>query len=174
MNRVKIIVFAILLISALISVHATHAGAGVGTDPFSAGSTRLSVVVGNGYAFNNSYLLIGVGAAYFFASGLDIGLDYEYWTGANPGIQKISPRIDYVINTGSSVRPYVGAFYRRTAIDDHPDLDSVGGRLGLFFMTGKNVYIGAGLLYENYFNCDKATYASCDSTYPEFIVAVSF
>jgi len=172
--HVKKTMLAILLFTAILSVYATNASAGAGADPFSAGSTRLSVIIGNGYAFNNSYLLIGVGAAYFFANGLDVGLDLEYWTGSSPGISKISPRVDYVINTGGAIKPYVGAFYRRTMIDGYPDLDSIGGRAGLFLMSGKGVYVGAGVVYENYLSCSNATYSSCDSTYPEFIVAVSF
>jgi len=174
MAHVKNTILAILLFVPLLSIHSTSAYAGAGADPFSAGSTRLSVIIGNGYAFNNSYVLIGVGAAYFLANGLDIGLDYEYWTGANPGIQKISPRVDYVVNTRSSIRPYIGAFYRRTMIDGFPDLDSIGGRVGLYFISGKGIYFGAGFLYESYLDCNTAKYASCDATYPEFIVAVSF
>ncbi len=143
-------------------------------DAFSAGSKRLTVVVGNGYAFDNSYLLIGVGAGYFLANGLDLGLDFEYWTGSSPKITKISPRADYVLNTGSALRPYVGVFYRRTMIEGLDDLDSTGGRAGLFFMSGKNVYIGAGVVYESYLSCDSAKYSSCSDTYPEITVAFSF
>ena len=164
---------AVILFTILFALNATSAGA-AGADPFSAGSTRLSVVVGSGYAFNNSYLIIGVGAAYFFANGLDVGLDFESWSGSNPGITKVSPRIDYVFNTGGPLRPYAGVFYRRTMIDGLPDLDSIGGRAGLFFMSGKGVYVGAGLVYENYLSCDTKTYSSCDDTYPEILIAFSF
>jgi hypothetical protein len=164
---------AIILFTALIIFQATSANAAE-RDPFSAGSTRLAVIVGNGYAFDNSYLIIGVGAAYFFANGLDLGLDMEFWTGSNPNITKISPRIDYVFNTGGSLRPYAGLFYRRTMIDNLEDLDSMGGRAGLFFTSGKGLYFGAGLVYENYLDCNTATYASCDDIYPELIIAISF
>ncbi len=143
-------------------------------DAFSSGTKRLSVVVGNGYAFDNSYLLIGVGAGYFIANGLDLGLDFEYWTGASPSITKVSPRLDYVFNAGSSLRPYAGVFYRRTMIEGLNDLDSIGGRAGLYFMSGKSVYVGAGLVYESYLSCDTATYSSCSDTYPEIVVAFSF
>jgi hypothetical protein len=143
-------------------------------DAFSAGTKRLSVVVGNGYAFNNSYVLIGVGAGYFFVNGLYLGLDFEYWTGSSPKITKVSPRLDYVLNTGSALRPYAGVFYRRTIIEGLDDLDSIGGRAGLYFMSGKSVYVGAGLVYENYLSCDTAIYSSCNDTYPEVVIAFSF
>jgi hypothetical protein len=143
-------------------------------DAFSSGTKRLSVVVGNGYAFDNSYLLIGVGAGYFIANGLDLGLDFEWWTGSSPGITKISPRFDYVFNTGGALRPYAGVFYRRTMIEGLDDLNSIGGRVGLYFMSGKGVYVGAGVVYESYLSCDTATYSSCSDTYPEIVVAFSF
>ncbi len=143
-------------------------------DAFSSGTTRLSVIVGNGYAFDNSYVLIGVGAAYFIANGLDLGLDFEYWTGSNPGITKVSPRLDYVFNTRSALRPYAGVFYRRTMIEGLNDLNSIGGRAGLYLMSGKGVYVGADVVYESYLSCDSATYSSCSDTYPEVTVAFSF
>jgi hypothetical protein len=103
-----------------------------------------------------------------------LGLDFEWWTGSSPGITKISPRLDYVLNTGGALRPYAGVFYRRTMIEGLDDLDSIGGRAGLYFTSGKGVYFGAGLVYENYLSCDTATYSSCSDTYPEIVVAVSF
>jgi hypothetical protein len=173
MTQMKNTTFLAFLFVSLLVLQSASADA-ADRDAFSAGNSRLTVVIGNGYAFDSSYLIIGVGAAYFVANGLDLGLDFESWTGANPGINKISPRIDYVLNTGKSLRPYVGAFYRRTMIDGYEDLDSMGGRAGLFFTSGKGLYFGAGVVYEKYLSCDTATYSSCDDTYPEFIIAFSF
>jgi hypothetical protein len=164
--------FVILLFAATL-VQTTIADA-ADRDPFGAGSSRLTVIVGNGSAFNDNYLIIGVGAAYFIADGLDLGLDFESWTGGNPGITKVSPRLDYVFNTGGSLRPYAGVFYRRTMIEGLNDLNSLGGRAGLYFMSGKGIYVGAGLVYESYLNCQTSTYSSCDDTYPEIIIAFSF
>jgi len=169
----KITTLAVLLFSALLVFRAASADA-AGRDPFSAGSSRLTVIVGNGYAFDNSYLIIGVGAAYFVADGLDLGLDLESWTGSSPGITKISPRLDYVFNTGGPLRPYAGVFYRRTMISGLNDLDSIGGRAGLYFISGKGIYVGAGLVYESYLSCQTSVYSSCEDTYPEFVVAFSF
>jgi hypothetical protein len=173
MAYIKNATLAIILFTALLVFQATSADA-AGRDAFSAGSARLAVIVGNGYAFNDTYLIIGVGAAYFVADGLDLGLDLESWTGGNPGITKVSPRLDYVFNTGGSLRPYAGVFYRRTMIEGLDDLDSIGGRAGLYFMSGKGVYVGAGLVYESYLSCQTSIYSSCDDTYPELIVAFSF
>ncbi|MEW6684543.1 MAG: hypothetical protein AB1451_16750 [Nitrospirota bacterium] len=64
---------------------------------FSQGRSRLSVVAGNGYAFNDTYFVLGVGAGYFLADGLSIGLDVEWWTGGDPGITKVSPSAQYIL-----------------------------------------------------------------------------
>jgi hypothetical protein len=173
MTHIKNIIFALSLLAVPLAIYATCANASE-QDAFSSGTVRLTAVVGNGYAFDNSYLLIGVGAGYFITDGLDLGLDFEYWTGSSPSISKISPRIDYVFNTGSTLRPYIGTFYRLTMIEGYDDLDSIGGRAGLFFVSGKGLYFGAGLVYESYLSCNTSIYSSCEDTYPEIIVAFSF
>jgi hypothetical protein len=143
-------------------------------DPFANGSMRLSVLVGNGYAFDESYLVVGVGFGYFVAKGLELGLDAESWSGANPGITKISPAVRYVVPTNSAIRPYIGAFYQRTMIENYNDLNSAGGRAGIYFLSGQGSYFGAGVVYEQYLSCDQAVYHSCSSTYPEIIFAIAF
>jgi hypothetical protein len=145
-----------------------------GSDPFAGGSMRASVLVGNGYAFDESYVVIGVGFGYFVAKGLELGLDMESWTSGTPGITKISPALRYVVPTNSTVRPYLGAFYRRTNIENYDDLNSIGGRAGVYFVSGRGSYFGAGLVYENYLSCDEAVYRSCSDTYPEIIFAIAF
>jgi hypothetical protein len=135
---------------------------------------RLSVLVGNGYAFDESYLVVGVGFGYYFATGLELGLDYESWSGASPHISKISPAVRYVIPTNSAIRPYVGAFYRRTMIDNYDDLNSAGGRAGLYIVSGQGSYFGVGAVYEKYLSCDTKVYRSCSDAYPELIFAIAF
>jgi hypothetical protein len=143
-------------------------------DPFAGGSMRASVLVGNGYAFNESYLIIGVGFGYFLANGLELGLDGEFWTSGSPHITKISPEVRYVVPTRGTLRPYVGAFYRWTLIENYENLNSTGGRAGLYFVSGKGSYFGAGAVYEKYLSCNEAVYKSCSDTYPEIIFAISF
>jgi hypothetical protein len=146
----------------------------VDRDPFADGSMRLSVLVGSGYAFDESYFIVGVGFGYYLVKGLELGLDVESWLGASPGITKISPAVRYVVPTDGPIRPYIGAFYRRTMIDNYDDLDSVGGRAGIYFMSGRGSYFGAGVVYEQYLSCDKAVYQSCSDTYPEITFAIAF
>jgi hypothetical protein len=143
-------------------------------DPFAGGSMRASVLVGNGYAFDDSYLIIGAGFGYFLAEGLELGLDGEFWTGGTRGITKISPGLKYVVPTNSTVRPYLGAFYRRTTIESYDDLNSYGGRAGVYFVSGRGSYFGAGAVYEKYLSCNEAVFVSCTDTYPEIIFAIAF
>jgi len=170
MTRIMTLLLAItlLLFHAAPSVHAAN------RDPFADGSMRASVLVGNGYAFDESYLVVGVGFGYFFAKGLELGLDVESWSGSTPGITKISPALRYVVPTNSAIRPYIGAFYRWTQIENYDDLTSTGGRAGIYFMSGQGSYFGLGAVYEKYLSCDEKVYRSCSDTYPEIIFAIAF
>lgn len=141
---------------------------------FGQGGTRFIVTGGTGYAFGENYFVFGVGGSYFVLDGLSAGLNLEWWSGADPGIFKVSPSLEYVFYQIPSVKPYVGVFYRRSYIDGFNDLDSGGARAGVYIPAGKNTHIGVGMAYESYFGCDKATYDSCTSTYPEISVTVAF
>jgi hypothetical protein len=165
---------ALFTVLAVLLVCAAPPADAAGRDPFADGSMRLSVLVGNGYAFDESYLIVGVGFGYFVAKGLELGLDGESWSGASPHINKISPAIRYVLPTNSAIRPYVGAFYRWTTIENYKDLNSAGGRAGIYFVSGQGSYFGAGVVYEKYLSCDEKVYHSCSDTYPEIIFAIAF
>jgi hypothetical protein len=164
----------LLLAITILLLHTAAPVNAAARDPFADGSMRLSVLVGNGYAFDESYLVVGVGVGYFIAKGLELGLEAESWSSGSPGITKISPALRYVLPTSSAVRPYVGAFYRRTMVENYDDLDSVGGRAGIYFMSGHGGYFGAGAVYEKYLSCNEAIYRSCSDAYPEIIFAIAF
>jgi len=145
-----------------------------GAASFSQGSTRLSIVGGSGYAFNENYFVLGVGASYFVLDGLNLGLDVESWSGADPGIVKVSPSLQYVFYQVPTVSPYIGAFYRRSYIEGFDDLDSTGGRAGVYIAVGRNTYFGLGMVYESYLSCDSSTYDACSDSYPEVSITVAF
>jgi hypothetical protein len=163
-----------LILAILTSVLATSAMAANVMTAFRQGSVNMSLVGGNGYAFNESYYIIGVGASYYVVDGLSIRLDAETWRGGDPGIDKVSPSIQYVFYQVPRLLPYLGAYYRRTYIDELPDLDSTGGRAGVYIPAGNNVYIGLGGVYETYLDCEETVFISCSDTYPEFSVTVAF
>ena len=141
---------------------------------FSKGRTHLAVVVGSGYAFDDNYTVLGVGVSYYLADGLNIGLNAESWTGGDPGIYKITPSVQYVFYQVPRVSPYLGAFYRRSYIDNLEDLNSVGGRAGVYIAAGRNAFIGAGAVYESYLDCNTTTYKECTDTYPELSFTFAF
>jgi hypothetical protein len=167
------LLFAALVIAVVLTPVARADAADVGAS-FSQGRSRFSIVGGNGYAFNESYFVLGVGASYFVADGLNAGLDLEWWTGGDPGIVKVSPSLQYVFYQVPRVAPYVGAFYRRSYIQDIEDLNSAGGRAGVYISAGRNTHVGLGMVYESYFDCDESTYVSCSDTYPEVSFTVAF
>ncbi|HSD97431.1 MAG TPA: hypothetical protein VLB06_09855 [Sulfuricaulis sp.] len=141
---------------------------------FSRGRTHLAVFGGSGSAFNDSYFVLGVGASYYLVDGLNIGLSAESWTGGDPGITKLTPSVQYVFYQVPRVSPYLGAFYSRTYIDNLPDLDSIGGRAGVYLAAGRNANIGVGVVYESYRDCDTSRYIDCTDTYPEISFTFAF
>lgn len=141
---------------------------------FDRGSTQFSLLAGSGYAFNNSYLVLGAGTTYFVADRVGVGLSYENWSGGSPGINKISPSVQYVFDRRASVWPYIGGFYRHSIISGLPDINSVGARAGVYFAAGRSSVAGVGLAYESYLNCQTAIYNSCSETYPEISFIFGF
>lgn len=141
---------------------------------FSKGSTHFIVSGGTGYAFDETYFVLGLGANYYLMDGLSAGLQLESWSGSSPGMTKITPSLQYVFHKVPHVKPYLGAFYRRTYFDNLPDLDSAGGRAGAYFQAGRNMFIGAGVVYESYLDCNTTTYRKCDGTYGELSFTVAF
>jgi hypothetical protein len=141
---------------------------------FGQGKTHVAITGGSGYAFDESYLVLGLGVSYYLMDGLNIGLAVESWSGASPSMYNITPSVQYVFYQVPTVKPYVGAFFRRSYIEGLSDLDSAGGRAGIYIASGRNAFIGVGAVYESYIDCNKAIYVSCDSTYPEVSFTFSF
>jgi len=163
-----------LAVFALSAPGMADAQAGTSAGIFHKGSGRLSIVLGSGSGFNDTYTILGIGAGYYVADGLELGLNVESWMGGDPDIYRISPEIRYVFHSAQTAKPYLGAFYRRTFIDQFDDLDTVGARAGVFFMQGRGAYIGAGVVYDVYLDCEETIYTSCSDTYPEFLFAITF
>src|SRR5688500_11419412 len=91
---------------------------------FAKGRTHFVFTAGTGYAFDETYLVVGLGANYYVVDGLNVGLHWEYWTGSDPKMSKLTPSVQYVFYQMNPVKPYVGAFYRRTYLERLEDLDS--------------------------------------------------
>ena len=165
------LVFLLLTFSLTLIGHSARADvAGV----FSKGRKHFAIYGGTGYAFNDDYLVLGISGRYYFTNGFSAGLAVETWTGGDPGITKLTPEVSYVFYQVPTVKPYIGAFYRRTYIDNLPDLESTGARAGVMIASGSNLYIGIGGVYEKYIDCNETIYRSCDDTYPEISFTFAF
>jgi len=156
----------------LSAVEAASAGtSGVGT-AFSRGATSLGVVAGSGTAFNDNYIILGVGIGYYVMNGLELGIDVQHWFSGDPAITKVSPQVKYVFTQAGQIKPYVGTFYRKTYIENLDNQDSYGYRAGAYFSGSKGVYVGGGIVYEQYTNCSQ--FIDCSNTYPEVLISVNF
>ena len=159
------------------TILAASAGTGGVGASFSKNSTSLAIVVGSGSAFNDNYTILGLGVGYYVAQGLELGIDLQRWISGEPTITKVSPQIRYVFTQPKTIKPYVGAFYRRTHFGDYngielDDRDSFGYRAGAYFSSRNGVYIGAGVVYEEFKNC--SALADCSTTDPELLFSISF
>ena len=164
-----------LMLTMLLFVSALPADAAVVAGMYAQGRTQFSLVGGNGYAYNNDYLFIGVSASYYVIDGLGVGMSFEKWSNGDPGITKYAPFVQYVFyQSSSSVQPYVGAFYRHTMVDGLSDINSFGERAGINIRSGSNAYISFGFVQEVYLNCDEAVYITCRETYPELGITFGF
>ena len=160
------------LAAAVVSVPTASAADVAGV--FGQGRFGFVVSGGTGYAFNQSYFVLGLGATYYVLNGLNVGLFAESWTGSDPRLTKVTPSLQYVFYQVPVVKPYVGAFYRRTYVSGLPDINSAGGRAGAYVAAGRNAYVGAGVVYESYRDCNKTIYNSCSETYPEISFTFAF
>lgn len=139
---------------------------------FSKGATSIGIVAGSGRAFREDYVIFGVGVGYYVLNGLELGIDVQHWFSGDPAITKVSPQLKYVFTQLDVVKPYVGAFYRTTYIENLDNENSFGYRAGAYFSGNKGVYIGGGIVYEEYQDCSR--FIDCSNTYPEILVSISF
>jgi len=167
----KLAAVLILLGSSYFVSAASIGTGGLGT-AFSKGATSIGIVAGSGRAFQDDYLILGVGVGYYVANGLELGIDVQRWFSGDPTITKVSPQIRYVFTQPKTIKPYVGAFYRRTFVGNQDDVNSYGYRAGAYFSSNRGVYIGGGIVYEQYQDCSR--FIDCDTTYPEILITVSF
>lgn len=131
---------------------------------FAKGRKRVGLYGGAGSSYNQTYLIIGLGAGYYLVDGLELGLEFEGWFLHSPQYYKLAPQLRYIFWQLRPVLPYVGAFYRKTWVtDDFPDLDSWGGRAGLAYSSGRG-YAAIGVVYERY----TSDVTDRDHWYPEF------
>jgi hypothetical protein len=142
---------------------------------FEKGTTNVLLSVGFGSAAGDSYYSIGAGIGYYLFNGFAAGISAESRQGLEPDLTKVTPWLEYAFGLSSTVRPYVGAFYRHTSVSGYDDYETWGYRGGLYVRAGRNVWGYAGLVQEELIDCNglPAT-VSCSDTYSEVGVVFSF
>lgn len=139
--------------------------------PFARGNKRVGVYGGAGSTLGQTYFILGGGASFFVADGLEVGADFEGWLFQDPTIWKLSPQIRYTVWQTGALRPYVGAFWRRTFVGDpYDDYNSWGGRGGITYAKGRG-FVGAGMVYERF---DGDVGDDNDVWYPEISFSLMF
>jgi len=141
---------------------------------FGKGRLHGIVTAGYGSAFGEDYAIFGAGVSYYLIDGLAIGGAFETWRGGDPTISKLTLSTQYVFYQVPKIKPYIGAFYRRTFITGLDDLDSYGGKAGAYLQLGRNAYVGLAAVYEAYADCTESRYRSCSDTYPEVTFTFAF
>lgn len=159
------------LIISLVTLSLTSSLAYAG--PFDKGKTIATVAIGSGQFFREDYLIIGAGIGYYVTDGIELGLDVDYWTGGDPSIYEITPKLTYVFENSTQFKPYLGAFYNRTYIEGLDDSDALGYRVGAFMPVGKKTYIGIGVVNTELQDCTETFLVSCSETYTELTFMIS-
>ncbi len=117
---------------------------------FSSGNKNFGVTVGTNNSFGNSYTVVGANVNYFVVENLSVGAEYNAFLGDSPSINEVTVPVTYHIPIeGVSYRPYVGAFYNQTYIEDpFKDYNIWGGRIGVSLQTSMNSFMSLGWVQE--------------------------
>ncbi|UCH52594.1 MAG: hypothetical protein JSW09_08240 [Pseudomonadota bacterium] len=143
-------------------------------DAFERGSVGVTLGIGTGQVNNNDYYTVGLGVNYYVLNGLSLSLYGETRQGIEPTINKLSPGIGYVFSTRGPIKPYVGAFYRRTYVENFDDFDAYGGRAGVYLAMGGNAYLSIGGVYEKLHDCQDTATIKCSDAYGEIGLTFAF
>lgn len=167
-SNLKLILYSVSLF-AILSLTSPLVLAG----PFDKGNTLATVTLGSGQFFREDYLIIGVGIGYYVADGIELGVDVNYWTGGDPSIYELTPKLTYVYDNSTQFKPYLGVFYNRTYIEGFDDTNAMGYRAGAFMPVGRKTYIGFGVVYTELQDCTETLLVSCSDTYTELTFMIS-
>ena len=142
-------------------------------DPFDKGNTTATFALGSGKTLNENYLIIGAGIGYYIKDGIEVGVEVDYWSGGDPSIYEITPKLSYVYDNASQLKPYLGVFYNRTFIEGLDNSDAVGYRAGVLMYSSRNAYLGAGIVHKELQDCTNTLFLKCSETYSEISIIFS-
>lgn len=169
MNPHRIMFFII----ALFLVYFT-APTAIYADSFSKGDRQISLTLGSGQLLNEDYIILGIGAGYYFMDGLEAKLSIDAWLDGDPSIYQVTPELNYVLSVNTKFNPFAGIFYRRNFIENYNDKFAYGYRIGFYASTGQRTYIGYNITYSKLQDCNKTVYFDCAETYSEINFGIGF
>lgn len=141
--------------------------------PFRQWSISLGLGLGWASSGSSNWTILGAGAGVFVVDGLKLGFDSTFWVGDKPFIATTTPSLTYIFHMVPVVHPYLGAFYRHYFVDSgYSDTDSLGGRGGVYFVIGRHLFIGGGIVYEHFL--DDNLFTSRNDVYPEISFTFAF
>ena len=97
----QIVAASVLTVAASVAAAADVGVAGA----FSKGRVHFGVTAGSGSAFDDDYIVLGIGASYYLLDGLGVGIHYEWWSGGDPDITKWTGSVQYVFHQMQPVKP---------------------------------------------------------------------
>lgn len=155
-----------------ISLVILFCSSGVSADPLDQGQPRFAVTAAAGSAFQNDYFVLGGGFGFFVLDGFELGVESEVWIGRDPTISKLGPSATYAFHFIETFPPYVGIFYNHWFIsNDMVDADTLGARVGCFYVGSDAFYVGLGLTFERLLgDCGE----DCHQFYPELSIRSAF
>ena len=133
------------IILAILTTTTIYAG-GV----FSIGSKNVGLTVGSDNSLGNNYTVIGANVNYFVVDNLSLGASYQMFLGGTPDIQQLNVPVTYYLPLeNTTYRPYLGAFYNHTFIDEpYDDANIYGGRAGVSLQTSPSSFMSFGWVQE--------------------------
>ena len=139
---------------------------------FSAGNKNIGLTVGADNSFGTTHTVLGANVNYFIVDNLSIGASYQAFLGGDPSINQVTVPVTYHVPLeGTTYRPYLGAFYNQTFIDDpYKDYNIYGGRVGLSLQTSLNSFMSFGWVQEFSTSSDNVK----KQGYPEVSAGFSF
>ena len=86
------------IFTVVIAAQAILFSTGISASPFDKGRSTIAISAGNGSAFNDNYLILGLGYGYYLANGLQLGIDFDFWLNGSPSVYQVTPEIQYVFH----------------------------------------------------------------------------
>ena len=144
----------------------------VAQDIFSEGNKNLGFTLGSSNNFNQTYTIAGVNVNYFILDNLSLGTDYKGFFGASPSIHQITVPVTYHLPLeNTTYKPYLGAFFNRTFLEEpFNDYSIYGGRAGFSIQTSINSFMSLGWVQEFKNNGEDIE----NQGYPEISAGFSF